>query len=87
MKDRKAAPSSTTSKSNKSKKASSRVTAVEWEVTAGAAAAGRRAQRQAIGKASVAKVGRRQFQKTHGQAIQAHIAARGRRQQATRDSR
>jgi hypothetical protein len=87
MKDRKAAPSSTTSKSKKSKKASSRVTAAKWEAAAAAGAAGRRAQRQAIGQASVAKVATRQFQKTRGQAIQAHIAARGRRQQARRDSR
>ncbi|HSE92185.1 MAG TPA: hypothetical protein VLF19_02685 [Methylomirabilota bacterium] len=84
MKDRKAAPSSTTSKS---KKASSRITAAKWEAAAAAGAAGRRAQRQAIGQASVEKVARRQFQKTRGQAIQAHVAARGRRQQARRDSR
>jgi hypothetical protein len=84
MKDKKAAPRSTRSKS---KKASSRVTAAKWEAAAAAGAAGRRAQRQAIGQASVEKVARRQFQKTHGQAIQAHIGARGRRQQARRDSR
>jgi len=45
------------------------------------------AQRQAIGQASVEKAARRQFQKTGGQAIQAHVGARGRRQQARRDSR
>lgn len=84
MKDRKTAPRSTTSKS---KKASSRVTAAKWEAAAAAGAAGRRAQRQAIGQASVGKVAGRQFQKTRGQAIQAHISARGRRQQARRDSR
>lgn len=87
MKERRAAPSSTTSKSKKGKKASSRVTAAEREAAAAAGDAGRRARRQAIGQASVAKVARLQFQKTHGQAIQAHIAARGRRQQARRDSR
>jgi hypothetical protein len=38
-------------------------------------------------EASVEKVARRQFQKTRGQAIQAHISARGLRQQARRDSR
>jgi hypothetical protein len=84
MKDKKAGPRSTNSKS---KKASSRVAAAKWEATAAAGAAGRRAQRQAIGLASVEKVTRRQFQKTHGQAIQAHIGARGRRHQARRDSR
>jgi hypothetical protein len=35
----------------------------------------------------VEKAARRQLQKTGGQAIQAHIGARGRRQQARRDSR
>jgi hypothetical protein len=84
MKEKKPAPRST---SSKSKKASSRVTAAKWEAAAAAGVAGRRAQRQAIGQASVEKVARRQFQKTRGQAIQAHIAARGRRQQARRDSR
>jgi hypothetical protein len=84
MKDKKAAPSSTTSKS---KKASSRLTAAKWEAAAAAGATGRRVQRQAIGQASVEKVARRQFQKTRGQVIQAHIGARGRRQQARRDSR
>jgi hypothetical protein len=84
MKDKKAAPRS---KSSKSKKASSRVTAGKWEAAAAAGATARRAQRQAIGQASVEKVARRQFQKTRGQAIQAHIGARGRRQQARRDSR
>jgi len=71
----------------RSKKASSRVTAATWEATAAAGAAGRRAQRQAIGQASVEKTARRQFQKTGGQAIQAHIGARGRRQQTRRDAR
>ena len=84
MKDKKAPPRST---SSKSKKASSRVTAAKWEVAAATGAAGRRAQRQAIGQASVEKAARRQFQKTGGQAIQAHVGARGRRQQARRDSR
>jgi hypothetical protein len=83
MKNRKAAPSA----NSKSKKASSRVTAAGWEAAAAAGAAGRRAQQQAIGQASVEKVARRQTQKTGGPAIQAHIAARGRRQQAKRDSR
>jgi hypothetical protein len=81
MKDKKGAPRKTASKS---KKASSRVTAANWEA---AGAAGQRAQWQAIGQASVEKVARRQFQKTGGQAIQGHIGARGRRQQARRDSR
>lgn len=84
MKDKKAAPRST---SSKSKKASSRVTAAKCEAAAAAGAAGRRAQRQAIGQASVEKVARRRFQKTRAQAIQAHIGARGRCQQARRDSR
>ncbi|HET9489998.1 MAG TPA: hypothetical protein VFR64_09640 [Methylomirabilota bacterium] len=84
MKNRKAEPGSTTSKT---KKAPSRVTAATWEAAAAADAAGRRAQRQAIGQASVEKVARRQFQTTRGQVIQAHISARGRRQQARRDSR
>jgi hypothetical protein len=84
MKDEKGAPRRT---SSKSRKASSRVTAANWEAAAAAGAAGRRAQRQAIGQASVEKAAQRQFQKTGGQAIQAHVGARGRRQQARRDSR
>lgn len=85
MKDKKkAAPRGT---SARSKKASSRVTAAAWEAAAAAGAAGRRAQRQAIGRASVDKVAKRQFAKGRGRAIQAHIAARGQRQQAKRDSR
>lgn len=83
MKDRKPAPKSTTSKS---KKASSRVTAAKWEEAAAAGAAGRRSQRRAIA-ASVEQVAGRRFQKTPAQAIQGHISARGRRQQARRDSR
>jgi hypothetical protein len=73
--------------SAKSKKASSRVTAAAWEAAAAAGASGRRTQRQAIGQASVEKLAGRQFQKTRAQAIQGHVAARGRRQQARRDSR
>jgi hypothetical protein len=84
MKDEKGAPRRT---SSKSRKASSRVTAANWEAAAAAGAAGRRAQRQAIGQASVEKAAQRQFQKTGGQAIQAHVGERGRRQQARRDSR
>jgi hypothetical protein len=84
MKDKKGAPGST---SSKSRKASSRVTAAKWGATAAASAAGRRAQRQAIGQASVEKAASRQFQKTGGQAIHAHIGARRRRLQARRDSR
>jgi hypothetical protein len=84
MRDKKTASRTTGSKS---KKASSRVTAAKWEAAAAAGAAGRRVKRQAIGQASVEKVARRQLQKTRGQAIQAHISARGRRQQARRDSR
>jgi hypothetical protein len=75
------------STSTKSRKASSRVTAAKWEAAAGASVARRRTQRQAVGLGSVEKVARGQFQKTRGQAIQAHISARGRRQQARRDSR
>jgi hypothetical protein len=84
MKDKKGADRKTSSKSDK---ASSRVTAASWETAAAMGAAGERAQRQAIGRASVEKVARRQFQKTGGQAIQAHVGAQGRRQQARRDSR
>jgi len=84
MKDKKGVPRRT---SSKSRKASSRVTAANWEAAAAAGAAAQRAQRQAIGQASVEKAARRQFQRTGGQAIQAHIGARGRRQQTRRDSR
>ena len=83
MKDRKTAPRTARAKS---KKASSRVTAAEWNAAV-AAGASVRSARKAIGKASVEKLAGRQFQKTRGQAIQGHITARGRRQQARRDSR
>ena len=84
MKEKKGAPGKTASKS---KKASSRVTAANWEAAAAADIAGQRVQWQAIGQASVEQVAKRQLQKKGGQAIQAHIGARGRRQQARRDSR
>jgi len=84
MKDKKGGPKET---SSKSKKASSRVTAPNWEAAGAVGAAGQRAQRQAIGRASVENAARRQLQKTGGQAIQAHVGAQGRRQQARRDSR
>ena len=84
MRNKRAAPEG---KRARSKKASSRVTAATWEAAAAAGAAGRRTQRQAIGQASVEQVTRRQSQKARAQAIQGHIAARGRRQQARRDSR
>ena len=84
MKDRKTAPRTVRAKSTK---ASSRVTAAKWEAATAAGAAGRSVQRKAIGKASVEKLAGRQFQRTRGQAIQGHITARGRRQQARRDSR
>jgi uncharacterized membrane protein len=84
MKDKKGAPRKTASKS---KKASSRVTAANWEAAAAADTAGQRAKWHETGQASVEKTAQRQFQKTGGQAIQAHVGARGRRQQARRDSR
>ena len=84
MKDPKTAPKTARAKSTK---ASSRVTAAEWNAAAAAGASVRSARRKAIGKASKEKLVGRQFQKTRGQAIQGHITARGRRQQARRDSR
>ncbi len=84
MKDKKSAARKTNSKS---KKASSRVTAANWEAANAAVAAGQRVHWQATGQASGEKAAGRQFQKTGGQAIQAHVGARGRRQQARRDSR
>jgi hypothetical protein len=83
MKARKAVPKKTTSKSAK---ASSRVTAATRETAAAAGAGRQRTQRQAIADAS-RNVGGRPRQKARGQAIQGHVAARGRRQQARRDSR
>ncbi len=84
MKEKKGAPRKRAAKSTK---ASSRVTAANWEAAAAAGTAGQRAHWQAIGQASVEQVAKRQVQKTGGQAIQAHIGARGRRRQARRDSR
>ena len=71
----------------KSKKASARVTAANREQAA-ASAATKSVTRGTAMKTSAAKqTAGKQFDKTRGKAIQAHVQARGQRQQAKRDSR
>ena len=71
-----------------SKKASARTTSSQQD-DAGRYAADRSAERQAVASASArdAQGTRKPFAKTGAAAIQAHVAARGQRQQARRDSR
>ena len=71
----------------KSKKASSRVTALTLESAAASDAAKTARRGRAIGSSAVENAAKRQFQKTRGKAIQGHIQARGQRQQAKRDAR
>jgi len=71
----------------KSKKASSRVTALNQESAAANEASKSVRRGRAIGSSAVENAARRQFQKTQGKAIQGHIQARGQRQQAKRDAR
>ena len=71
----------------KSKKASSRVTAFNQESAAAGEASKSASRGKAIGSSAVANAATRQFQKTQGKAIQGHIQARGQRQQAKRDAR
>jgi hypothetical protein len=72
---------------NKSKKASSRITAANREAAAAAAESKSATRGKAITSGAVENVAKRQFQKTQAKAIQAHIRARGQRQQAKRDAR
>jgi hypothetical protein len=71
----------------KSKKASSRVTALNQESAAASKASESAIRGKAMGSAAVENAAKRQFQKTQGKAIQGHIQARGQRQQAKRDAR
>ena len=70
-----------------SKKASSRVTALNQESAAASEASKSAIRGRAIGSRAVKNAAKRQFQKTRGKAIQGHIQARGQRQQAKRDAR
>jgi hypothetical protein len=72
---------------DKSRKASSRVTASNQESAAASEASKRTSRGRAIGSSAVASAAKRQFQKTRGKAIQGHIQARGQRQQAKQDAR
>ena len=71
----------------KSKKASSRVTALNRELSAAGEVSKRASRGRAIGSSAVENAAKRQLQKTQGKAIQGHIQARGQRQQAKRDAR
>jgi hypothetical protein len=70
----------------KSAKASSRVTAANQEATAGAQESRNAIRGKAIASGAIANVARRQFQKSQAAAVQAHVRARGQRQQARRDT-
>ena len=71
----------------KSKKASARVTSAKREQAAASDAAKNKTQRTTIKTAAAKQTAGKQFDKTRARAIQAHMTARGRRQQAKRDSR
>jgi hypothetical protein len=71
----------------KSAKASSRVTAAHQEAAAANQLSRTASRGKAIGSGAVDNVARRQFQKTQAGAVQAHVRARGQRQQARRDAR
>jgi hypothetical protein len=71
----------------KSRKASSRVTAPNQESAAASEVSKRVSRGRAIGSSAVANAARRQFEKTQERAVQGHIQARGQRQQAKRDAR
>lgn len=71
----------------KSAKASARVTAAAREASATDRESRTATRGKAIGSGAVDNVARRQFQKTQAAAVQAHVRARGQRQQAKRDSR
>ena len=71
----------------KSAKASTRVTAAGREAAAADQESRNASRGKAIGSAAVDNVARRQFQKTQAAAVQAHVRARGQRQQAKRDAR
>jgi hypothetical protein len=73
--------------SQRSKKASARVTAAGREAAAGSRQAKDTIRGKTIGSGAADNAARRQFEKTQGKAIQAHMRAQGRRQQARRDSR
>ena len=75
------------SKSARSKKASTRVTAAGQEEAASVRAAKAATRAKAMGAGAAGTAAARQFGKTRAQAIQAHVQARGQRQQARRDSR
>jgi hypothetical protein len=71
----------------RSRKASARVTAATREQAAAADAAKSRARGKAMKAAAVKQTAGKQFDKTRAKAIQGHVQARGKRQQAKRDSR
>lgn len=71
----------------RSAKASRRVTAPAEEASADAREAERAAQGRAAGAGAAETAAIRQMAKTRMMGIQAHIRARGQRQQASRDSR
>lgn len=71
----------------KSKKASARVTSAAREQAAAANAAKSKARGTAMKAGAAKQTAGKQFDKTRSRAIQAHVQARGQRQQAKRDSR
>jgi hypothetical protein len=72
---------------NKSKKASSRVTASNQEAAAAAAESKTASRRKAASSNAVENAAKRQFEKSQATAIQGHMRASGQRRQAKRDSR
>ena len=71
----------------KSVKASARVTAASREQAAAADVAKNVSRGTAMKAAAAKRTAGKQFDKTRAKAIQGHVQARGKRQQARRDSR
>jgi hypothetical protein len=72
---------------NRSKKASSRVTAPNQEASAAAAESKTASRRKAVTSSAVENAAKRQFQKSQATAIQGHMRSSGQRRQAKRDAR
>lgn len=72
---------------NRSKRASSQVTASNQQASAAAAESKTTMRRKAARSSAVENAAKRQFQKSHATAIQGHMRSGGQRQQAKRDAR
>lgn len=72
---------------NRSKRASSQVTASNQRASAAATESKIARRRKAARSSAVENVAKRQFQKSHATAIQGHMRSSGQRRQAKQDAR